>query len=286
MFRLLAVLVFVCFAGSALAESAAPKAEGSDAAARAYTEKIAAGLAAKLPDRKFTVIGDFQIRRTDPDGGEAIHSTFNVYADYKDDPTSLGWIVDRIAAFITDKEPPGARRLIGGRIVPVIKDRAWLKEARQVLKEKVDLLYEDYNEQLVVVYAVDTENRMRYLMSNENLGDRSNMRAHAVDNLSRLLPKIEMKTIGGISVLSAGGDYEASLLLFDDIWSSGQIKVNGDIVIAIPEKNTLMITGSKDREGVAAVRELAAKFFADSRYSISDNLFVYRNGRFVKYEPN
>jgi uncharacterized protein YtpQ (UPF0354 family) len=285
-FRLLAIVAFICCAGGVMAQNAAPKGAPSDPAARAYTEKVAAGLAAKLPERKFAVIGDFQIKRSDPGGGEAILSTFNLYSSYKADPAQLGAIVDGIVATITDKEPPGARKLVGGRIVPVIKDRPWLEEARRGLKAGVDLLHEDYNEQLVVIYAVDTENRMRYIMSNEDIGDRKEMRAHAVDNLSRLLPKIEMKTIGGISVLSAGGDYEASLLLFDDIWRSGQIKVNGDIVVAVPEKNTLMITGSKDRKGVAAVRELAAKFFSDSRYSITDALFVYRNGRFVKYEPN
>lgn len=285
MFRILAVLAFVCLAGSALAKTAAPKAAG-DPAARAYTEKVAAGLAAKLPSRKFTVIGDFQIKRTDPGGGEAIHSTFNVYADYKADPTNLAKIVDGIAASVTDTEPPGASKLIGGRIVPVIKDRPWLAEARDALKKdggKLDLLHEDYNEQLVVVYAVDTENRTRFLMSNEDIGDRKDMRSHAVDNLARLLPKIEMKTVGGISVLTAGGDYEASLLLFDDIWRGDQIKVNGDIVVAVPTKDMLIVTGSKDRKGVKLLREFAAKYFAESRYSISQSLFVYRGGRFVKY---
>jgi len=281
--RLFAMLVLLCGAESVMAQTA-PKDAPPDPAARAYTEKVAAELAAKMPDRKFTVIGDFQIKRSDPGGGEATLSTFNLYSFYKTDPANLSKIVDMIVASATDKEPAGARKLDGGRIVPVIKDRAWLEEARQGLPKKVDLLYEDYNDQLVVVYGVDTENRTRYLMSNENLGDRSNMRAHAVANLAGLLPKIEMRTIGGISVLSAGGDYEASLLLFDSIWSSGQVKVNGEIVVAVPDKSTVMIAGSKDRKGIAAVRELAAKFFADSSYSISNSLFVYRNGKFVKYD--
>jgi len=288
MFRILAVLVFVCFAGGALAESAAPKAAG-DPAARAYTEKVAAGLAAKLPG-KFTVVGDFRIRRTEPGGGELLMSTANHYSDYKANPANIDKIVDAAVAAIRESKLEGPHKLDAERIVPVIKDRAWLEEYRRAVNvdrtSTVDVLHEDYNDQLVVVYAEDTDNRTRYLAAAENACNCSNLRARAVANLARLLPKVETKTIGPISVLTAGGDYEASLLLFDDIWRSGEIKVNGEIVAAVPTKDMLMVTGSKDRKGVKALRELAVKFFAESRYSISQNLFVYRDGRFVKYGRN
>jgi hypothetical protein len=79
--RLLAILVFVCSAGGVMAETAAPKPEGPDLSARAFTGKVAAGLAAKMPDRKFTVTGEFLITRTDPDGGEATLSVGNLYRD-------------------------------------------------------------------------------------------------------------------------------------------------------------------------------------------------------------
>jgi uncharacterized protein YtpQ (UPF0354 family) len=277
--RLVAILVFVCCAGGVMAESA-PK---DDPAARAYTEKVAAGLATKFPDRKFIVMGEFEIRRVDPGGVEVIMSTSNLYHDYKTDPSNLGTIVDLIAATLTDTEPPGARKLNGGRIVPVIKDRAWLEAARSTLEKGRDLLHEDYNDELVVVYGVDTASRTRYLMSDDDIGDRTDMRAHAVANLAALLPEVEMRNAENLSLISAGGDYEASLLLFNSIWRSGQIKVDGEIVVAIPAKDILMVTGSKNRKGIAAVRKLAAEYAAQSRYSITDTLFVYRNGQFVKY---
>ena len=47
-------------------------------------------------------------------------------------------------------------------------------------------------------------------------------------------------------MLKAGGDYEASLLLFDDIWRDGQVKVDGDIVVAVPAKDVLLVTGSNN----------------------------------------
>ena len=57
------------------------------------------------------------------------------------------------------------------------------------------------------------------------------MRALAVENLKRVLPKIELRCDVEVMLMSAGGNYEASLLLIDDIWSSGQVNVNGDIVV-------------------------------------------------------
>ncbi len=98
-----------------------------------------------------------------------------------------------------------------------------------------------------------------------------------------LLPKIEMRRIGDILLISAGGDYEASLLLIDDIWSGGQIKVDGDIVVAVPARDVLLVTGSRNRTGLKKVRELAAKYVAEGRYELTDMLFVYRDGRFSKF---
>ena len=78
----------------------------------------------------------------------------------------------------------------------------------------------------------------------------------------------------------SGGTYEASLLLFDSIWTDGQVKVNGDIVVAVPTRDVLLVTGSKNRKGLAALRKIATKFAAEGSDPISDKLFVYRDGRF------
>jgi len=83
--------------------------------------------------------------------------------------------------------------------------------------------------------------------------------------------------------MSTGGNYEASLLLIDDIWSSGQIQVNGDIVVAIPTRDTLLVTGSRSRSGLKLVRELTAKFKSQGPYELTDTLFRYRDGRFTKF---
>ena len=56
--------------------------------------------------------------------------------------------------------------MLEARIVPVVKDRQWLADNVRGLRDRgaeADFIYDDFNEELVVVYAEDTENRVRYL---------------------------------------------------------------------------------------------------------------------------
>ena len=61
------------------------------------------------------------------------------------------------------------------------------------------LLFEEFNDELVILYAIDEANRMRYLMANETIGvERDKLRKLAIENLNRILPKIEMHQGGDI----------------------------------------------------------------------------------------
>ena len=93
----------------------------------------------------------------------------------------------------------------------MVKNRQWIDDNVRDLGQRVvdaDFVYDDLNADLVVVYAEDSENRVRYLTSNENLPvSREQLRDLALTNLDRLLPKIKMNLIeDGFAWFSAGGD--------------------------------------------------------------------------------
>ena len=100
----------------------------------------------------------------------------------------------------------------------------------------------------------------RYLSSSEDLGvERGKLRALAVDNLMRLMPRIEMRQLAeGAFMITSHAEYGASLILVDSIWSGDQIKVNGDIVVAVPAKDVILATGSRDRKNLKAMRGAGA----------------------------
>jgi uncharacterized protein YtpQ (UPF0354 family) len=305
MIRLFATVVFACWAGIALGQGAAQesgrKTGASQGAAQknkvralskqAFTEKVAQELATKFAGTKFSVAGELTIIRIERDGKESEVSLDNLYRDYTKLPADFSALVASFAAALAEGCSAGCGPLDRTRIVPIIKDRAWIEDNRQRLKKQaaeLDFVFEDFNDELVVVYVQDSKHRMRYLMANEDLGiERGELRQLAVDNLARLLPNIEIRTNDRLSLISAGGNYEASLLLLDSFWHdgtiNGEVKVNGDIVVAIPAKDILLVGGSKDRKSLSAMRDLAAKFAAEGSHPISDKLFVYRDGRFVKF---
>lgn len=254
----------------------------------AFTAVVAREVATALPSAKVTVTGVLQLE-TRIAGGEAISNDLrNAYQRYTRDPEHLDEIIrQRVAGLVesvrdAQTKPPLDR----SRIVPVLKTNAWVEAIQQQRKAAPDLqpLTEPFNGELTIVYAEDRSASMRFLMMHDDVGDRSKLHELALANLHRLLPKIEMREgAPGIFLIEAGGDYEASLLLADSIWSSGQIKVDGEIVAAVPAKDALLVTGSRNRAGIVRLRALAAEIAAGA-YGLTQTLFVYRDGKFVRLD--
>lgn len=281
MYRLLFACILLSAAAFGLARAAEPTPAG-------FTQEIAAGIRRAMPSSTVTVVRELELAIKHADGTAANLSLANGFHDYARDPKLLPELVARyVTALTKPSSTAAAAKFDRGRIVPVIKTKEWLAVNRRALQERgvqQDFLTEDFNKELIVAFAEDSGSRTRYLMASEDVGDRKALRALAVANLRRLLPKVEMRAAqDGFFLISAGGDYEASLLLLDDIWSAGQIKVDGDIVVGVPAKDVLLVTGSRNRKGLKAVRELVAKFVAQQRYAVSDALFVYREGQFTRF---
>jgi uncharacterized protein YtpQ (UPF0354 family) len=252
----------------------------------AFTQEFARALARTRPSANVSVAGDLKLTIKETDGLVRNIQLNNAYNEYKLDPQRFDDLVATFSAIFSQSASKQAG-LDRTRIIPVIKDRQWLDELHNTLKAKgvaQQHLADRFNDELVIVYAQDDPNRMRYLTTQEDFGlSREELRSLAIANLKRVLPKIEMGRVGDVALMSAGGNYEASLLLIDEIWSSGQIQVNGNIVVAIPTRDALLVTGSRSRSGLKLVRELTAKFKAQGPYELTDTLFRYRDGRFTKF---
>jgi uncharacterized protein YtpQ (UPF0354 family) len=274
---LLGLVLGVCCVCAASAEPLTPK---------AFTDAFVRVLAAKMPAGAVSTKGDLYltIKRN---GRESPVHLENPYRDYLRDPDRLEEILARFAAAFPLPAP--AVRVDQSRIVPVIKERGWADEVRaQLDRERSpaprEHKVEAFNDDLVIVYAEDYETGTRFLRAGEDVGvSGGELRALAIANLKRVLPPIQVVAYpAGFSVLSAGGDYDASLLLIDDIWRSADIKVEGDIVVAVPARNVLLVTGSRSRTGLKAVRAVAADVIKGG-YPLTDTLFVYRGGKFVRF---
>lgn len=254
-----------------------------------FTRKFAKRLASSMPALTIKVTREKELRITNPKGKESTAFLDNAYAEYRQDPKDLSAVIEKFSAGLAEssREDGSIDRT---RIVPIVKDRNWIKEIRESAKSRgardsPENVIDEFNEELVVVYAEDNPKTIRYLTP-ENLITagiaREDLRALAVENLKRLIPQIEVLPGPDVSMIKADGSYEASLLLFEDLWANSQIKVNGDIVVAVPVRGVLLVTGSRNLTGIAKVRELAAKMAGESPYRLTSELFIYRDGSFKR----
>lgn len=258
---------------------------------RAFTEVAARAVTAALPRSEVKVAGDLKITFRQANGETATSDLTNAYKLYNRDPQVLDRILQRYVTAVSQLAGagPAALMLDRSRIVPVLKSRPWFDHSQQLLladKPPKELLNEPFAGDLVLVYADDGAATMRFLTTLDEVGDRAALRRVAVANLKHRLPKIEMRAgADHVFLISAGGDYEASLLLVDEIWSGGQIKVDGDIVVAAPAKDALIVTGSNNPAGLARLRTVAADLVSGA-YGLSETLFVWRGGKFAVFDGN
>lgn len=218
------------------------------------------------------------------DGQSADLSLERIYQSYRADPARFDVLVGLFAKALAQADQKAKTAPDRTRIVPVIRTSAWLSQLRETLHPQgMEPLFAPFSGELAVVYAEDSARGMRYLTSRDETGERAKLHRLALENLQRLLPKIEVRAgRDGLLVVSAGGDYESSLLLFDDIWAGGQFKVAGDIVVGVPARDVLLVTGSRNRKALKAMRAVA-QALARGEHALSATLLVYRKGKFSKF---
>jgi uncharacterized protein YtpQ (UPF0354 family) len=249
-----------------------------------FTEEFRAALVGALPGHAVEVAEPLRLNVKKTDGEQATAFLDNAYNEYSRTPSTKADVIAKyLAAFVETAQGP--RPLTPEQIVPVVKDRGWLKHVGGS-KANSKQVIEDLNGDLVVVYAEDGPQNIRYFSADdlEKAGvQRPALRELAIANLRRILPPPEAVKGPQISMMTAGQDYVSSLLLLDEIWNADNLAVDGDIVIAIPTRDVLLFTGSKNKDGVKKLRELAKKAHADGPYSLTDRLFVYRGGKFERF---
>ena len=256
---------------------------------RAFTQSAAEAARTAMPSAVVTVTGDLQLQTRSASGETTSTDLKNAYEVYLRDPTNLGNVIRRYVGVLVETVRLGDIKAVvdRSRIVPVLKSNRWIEGLRRSQKgagETPELLTESFNSELTIVYAEDRPQSVRFLTTRDDVGDRTKLHDTAVANLGRVLPKIEMEAgANGNYLIRAGGSYEASLLLLDGLWSSGQIKVDGDIVAAVPARDVLLVTGSRNESNVARLRELAVKL-ANGPYALTSALFTYRGRKFVVFD--
>ena len=170
------------------------------------------------------------------------------------------------------------------KLVPVIKDKLWVRETTERgLLVHHELIVGD----LFTVYAEDHPTQLRYL-SQEDIKSLSltseQLRTRSVNNLRKLLPKVERHGEGPTYMLTAGGTFEASLLLVSEVWKSQEPSVSGRVVAAVPARDLILFTGENEREAIVQMREKVREIHQSGNYLISETLLMLDDGKWIPYQ--
>lgn len=167
------------------------------------------------------------------------------------------------------REGPQARQLAPegphdvAMIVPVIKRSVKLSEEAVLLSGQDEPIIERLAGDLLVMYAFDLPGRFEFVARRhcEALGlEAGALRPLSVRNLVKRRRKPQIKRTDRVVMLILDGDLEASLLLVDMLWAQLAPQIPGDLIAAVPTRDTLAVTGTGLDGGVAvlnhAVREV------------------------------
>lgn len=248
---------------------------------KAFADKYMDALKREYPDQTFTLKPDLSISAM-KDGKEAVIYIENAYGAYKIAPDSIdetlrGYVKAIATAFVEE------RPIDIANIIPLIKPITFMNATASGDKAlAAPMVTEQYNDQLAICYAEDTKEGFRFLLEDtlDSLKiSRDSLYPLAVRNLLRIIPDVETYKKDGIYMLSAGGFYDASLILLPSLWQRLD-SIEGEWIIAVPKRDFLMLTGSRNKEGLKQMRRIAKEDFKVGQYPVSEQLFRWNGKKF------
>jgi uncharacterized protein YtpQ (UPF0354 family) len=222
-------------------------------------------------------------------GGESTVYTGNLWriienpgeAQYEKEQAFGRWL-EAVTASFSDK-----RCLTAESIIPQIKDEVYFQQTGPD-GLVVPCVREHLVGDLWIAYGIDSPSSITSLQPAEldELGiPHGQLRDLAISNLRRILPAVERHGDGSTYyMLTAGGDYTASLLLFDEVWEEQIPSVEGDIVAVVPSRDVLLFTGSENSNGLTEMLKAADRLTLTGSYLVSGTMLRRSNSRWYPFD--
>jgi uncharacterized protein YtpQ (UPF0354 family) len=236
----------------------------------------------RMPGATMQMLNDSTVKILRPSGKEFTAFMDNAWIAYSRSTDDRRELLERYAAAMNEGPEEGVEK---ERIIAIVKDSEYMSHFKPEHRPACEHLCGD----LWVIYAQDFPDRTTSLKLDhlEAAGIPQNELRHiALENLRLILPEAQRHGDGPWYLLTAGGDYTASLLLFDRMWDELADSVEGDLVAVVPSRDVLLYTGSNSVQVLAAIRERAAKILATGNYLVSDSLIVRRDGKWEVFKAN
>jgi len=139
---------------------------------------------------------------------------------------------------------------------------------------------------LLLLYAFDLGSHYQIVAHRDlkSLGvSADELHDRALSNLRRLELDVRAHQGDRTIMLTAGGNYEATLIVLPEIWESVSPMVSGNIIAAVPARDLLYFTGDADPENLADLRRCTSKALEQVDKPLSRAFIRWTGTKWEKY---
>lgn len=248
----------------------------------AFAERVADRLRARSPAARVVFVdGDALGLRLEYDDGRATQANLdNLWRTYRMAPAErLAAEVDRYVSILVDP-PPAAPRT--DDIHALVRSAGLLASIReQAGREAEDgpstPVWFPLVADLIVVLAFDLPDRVQVVTRSDLARLEATADALLEPAVLRVLGAltVERHGDGPVYLLTAGGTYEASLLLHVGLWGTLAASVEGELLASVPCRDLIYYTGSGEPRGREALEQLTRHMFRRGSYPVSPTLLRF-----------
>lgn len=206
--------------------------------------------------------------------------TGNLYLEYAEDPSQFQATVAKAARVLMLAAEPA--RYAAADLRVAVRPRAYVKAG---LNGELKAMTRPIVGDLLAIVAIDTPEAVSFppaddLQNQLKLAD-SALWARALANTRVHMPKrLDALKTNAVNLITLDDGYAASVLADDDLWRDADKRYPEGLVVAAPERNTVLVLRRHAANDVDVVRTLV-KAAANSPQALTDLVLVRQGGRWV-----
>ncbi|MBN9382948.1 MAG: DUF1444 family protein [Chitinophagaceae bacterium] len=172
--------------------------------------------------------------------------------------------------------------------VPLPDNLSEIDNAKIYEAPQVQLVRRTIVEGLELLYAVDSGYSYE-IIQERNLAEwhltEDQLYEIAKENFNNLLVN-NLKGHGDSNalMLTVNGNLEAGLVLIDPIWEQLEPQIDDTLVIAVPSRDVVLVTGEHKKEFLSSLRQKAREIYEKGDHPISELLYRRVNGKWEVFE--
>ena len=223
----------------------------------------------------------------------------NAYRRYTNKPDTFNQIISSFANSLISMGIPKDARILNTKIIlPIIRHKDYVKNSNirfakqsKAMKQKGsskpfnELLTQTLTNEVLILFALDTRHNYQYLTTNDLKRYKTTLKdisKHAYANINRLTPTIK-KLSEGMYSIKFDNNLDVSFLLQHKLWQSTRFIIKGNLLVYLPTRNMLIVTGTKDFKNQFIMKKWLDKNYRKLSYFISDIPLTREGKKWVPY---